>query len=530
MGKYLRQHFVHFCLALAAVGGCSYGLSQQQLVYNLSTEPRSLDPAIANGVPEAHVILNLIEGLTRTDADGKPRPAIAQKWEISPDQLTYTFHLREAKWSNGEPVTADDFVYGWRRALAPETAGEYAYQLFFVKGAEDFNARKTTDPQSIAVKAVDARTLEVKLRAPTPFFLSVLAHYAYSPLKESWIKAHPDWSTKPSEYLCDGPFTLAEWRHNDRLILKKNPSYYNAAAVNLSSVLMRMITNDSTALLEFEAGKIDLTYSVPLPDLPRLKQQGLLKTAPHLGTYYIAVANQKKPLNDARVRKALALTINRRQITDAILRSGQKPALAFVPPGITMNGKDFRDSAGDLFREDVAKGQKLLAEAGYPKGRGFPKLKYLYNDNEGHRTIAQALQNMWQTNLGIQIDLDVQEWKVYSQNKQKHNFQLARAGWIADYYDPVNFLDMYHTGAGNNDIDYSNPEYDRLVHESQVTTDTVKRTKLLHQAERKLIADDMAVIPIYFYKLNYLEKPYVKGLVMNALGYMYFDGVKIQRK
>lgn len=508
----------------------SEGFAQQQLVYNLGTEPRSLDPAVANGVPEAHCILNLIQGLTRLDEAGKPIPAMAEKWDISDDLKTYTFHLRDAKWSNGEPVTAQDFVFGWHRALDPKTAGEYAYQLFFVEGAEAFNAGKSTDFSSVGINALDPKTVQVKLQTPTPFFLSVLAHYAYSPLKEHWIKLHPEWASRPNEYLCNGPFIISEWKHNDRLVYKRNPQYYNAAAVKLDSVVMLMIKNDSTAMLQFEAGKVDLTYTVPLPDLPRLLKEKKAQIKPHLGTYYIGVANQKKPLNDARVRKALSLAINRKQITDAILRGGQQPALAFVPPGIETGSGDYRKTTGDLFKEDVAHAKKLLADAGYPNGRGFPRIRYLYNDKESHRTIAQALQHMWLTNLGIKLDLDVQEWKVYSQNKAKHNYQLIRSGWIADYFDPINFLDMYHSNAGNNDIEYKNPEYDKLIEQSRQTTDTAARMKMLQAAERKLISDDMAILPIYYYNLPLQQKPYVKGLVMNALGYMYFDGVTIEGK
>jgi oligopeptide transport system substrate-binding protein len=502
--------------------------AEQRLVFNLSVEPKSLDPHRANGVPEAHVILNLVEGLTRTDEKGDAVPAIAESWKISTDGRSYTFQLRPSQWSNGEPVTAGDFVFAWRRCLQPEIASEYAYHLFFLEGAEDFNAGRTTDPATIGVEAATTATLKVRLRAPTPFFLSALAHYAYAPLNQSWVDTHPEWASKPSEYLCNGPFTLSAWRHSDRIVMKRNPRYYDASKVRLETLEMAMVRNDSTALLEWDAGRIDLTNSVPLPDIPRLKSEGKYNSAPYLGTYYVNFNHSRKPFNDARVRHAFALAINRDQITQSILRGGQKPALAFIPPGIENHGADFREAGGNLFREDATEAQRLLAEAGYPKGRGFPRVKYLYNDMENHRVIAQALQHMWQSTLGVHVDLEVQEWKVFLQNRRQLNYQMSRAGWIGDYFDPVTFLDIFLSRSGNNDIGYSNPEFDALMEECKATTEPEKRIARMRDAERQLIARDMVVAPMYFYVREYLCKPYVKGVQMNALGYIYFRGAHIE--
>lgn len=504
--------------------------AEQKLVYNLSLEPKTLDPHGATGVKEAHVILNLIEGLTRTDEKGQAIPAMAERWEVSPDQRTYTFHLRQAAWSNGEPVTADDFVFAWRRMLDPATAAEYAHQLFFLEGAEEFNAGRSKDPSTIGVKALSTGTLEVRLRNPAPFFPNVTAHYAYSPLKESWVRAHPSWPSSPSEYLVNGPFRLAEWRHNDRIVLKKNPRYYRASEVTLETVEMPMVKNASTALQLWESGRIDLIEGdIPLPDIPRLKREGKFRTSPYLGTYFVSFNTQRKPFDDPRVRKAFALVLNREQITRAILRGGQPPAYGMVPLGIETPKGDFRKAGGDLFKEDVAQARRLLAEAGYPNGRGFPRVKYLYNDLEMHRTLAEAFQAMWRQHLGVQVDLQVKEWKVFLQDRHEHNYQLARHGWIGDYPDPLTFLDIFTSRSGNNDPAYSNPEFDRLVEEAQATTDTARRLELFHAAERKLILEDMAVAPVYFYVNQILLKDRVKGLVHNPLGYMYFDKVRVTR-
>lgn len=501
---------------------------EQRIVFNLGVEPKTLDPHQAQGEPEGHVILNVIEGLTRTDAQGHPVPAIAERWETSDDGLMYRFFLREARWSHGAPVTADDFVFGWRRCLAPETAGPYAYQLFFVAGAEDYNSGKVSDPAAVAVRAVTSRTLEVRLRGPAPFFPAVLAHYAYSPLPEAHIKAHPDWARTPEHYPSNGPFRLTEWRHNDRLTLVRNPEYYAADRVRLETLVMTMITNESTALLQWEAGALDILNSLPLPDIPRLMREGKYRSAPFLATYYVLFNHSARPFDDPRVRRAFSLAIDRDQITSAILRGGQQPARALVPPGIEMAGGDFRATSGDLFRENADEARRLLAEAGYPGGRRFPRVKYLYNDREDHRLIAQALQGMWLSTLGVRVDLDVQDWKVFLQNRKQGNYQFARAGWIGDYLDPVNFLDMYTSNAGNNDAFYKNPEFDRLIAEAGMTADTTRRVNLLREAEAMLIGRDMAVAPIYFYVREFAQKPHVKGVVRNPVGNIYFDGAFVE--
>jgi oligopeptide transport system substrate-binding protein len=522
---YLVRHFT--VLLLLAL--CASAPADRRITFNLSGEPKTIDPHLATGVLDAYVINELIEGLTTLDEKGLPQPAMAERWDVSPDGKTYTFHLRQAKWTNGEPVTAADFVFGWRRSLAPETASEYAYQVFLVEGAEEYNSGKTKDPATVGVRAIAPDTLEVKLKNPTPYFLSLLAHIAYAPAPEKVVRANPRWASDPATYVGNGPFTLAEWRHNDRIVLKKNPAYYAADSVKLDGIDMTMIANESTALLQWEGGKVDIleTY-VPLPDVPRLKKEGKLQVAPYLGTYYVAVQNAQKPFNDVRVRKAFALALNRRQITESILRQGQPPALALVPPGITLqDGKDYRKSGGDLFKEDIAEAKRLLAEAGYPNGRGFPRVKYLFNDIQQHRTIGEALQQMWQQNLGVKVDLQVQEYKVYLQNLHAENYQLARAGWIGDFLDPVAFLDMYVTGAGNNDFKYSSAEFDKLVADSRATTDTVARMELLRKAEKKAIGDDMAVIPLFFYIDPFLQKPNIKGVVRNPLGYVYLKGATI---
>ncbi len=526
-----KQLFVPVLAAMAifVMAPAAYSAT---VTYNLSGEPKTLDSALATGVLESHVITQLIEGLVRLDENGQATPGTAEKWEISDNKTSYTFFLRDAQWSNGDAVTAGDFVFGWTRTLAPATAAEYAYQLYPVKGAEAYNKGQNSDPAAVGVTVENSKVLTVTLKNPTPYFLSLLGHYAFNPLNEKWVGAHPDWALTPAEYLVNGPFQLAEWRHRDQITLKKNPQYYAADKVRLDEIIMTMISNEATALLQWETGKIDIIEThIPLPDVPRLKKQGVLQTVPYLGTYYVALQHEKKPFDDPRVRRAFALAVDREQITRAILRGGQPEALALVPPGIDIEGVgDYRKSTGDLFKQNVAEAKKLLAAAGYPNGRGLPPVRYTYNDLQMHRTIGEALQRMWLENLGVRVQLQVQEYKVYIQTLHSKNFQTLRAGWIGDFIDPTAFLDMFVSGAGNNSFNYSSDVFDGLLQKSRQTTDTVARTALLRQAEKQLIAEDMAVIPLFYYVNHYLQKPHVKGVVRNPTGTLDFREAYLDSK
>jgi len=500
----------------------SPAFAAQRVVFNLSGEPKTLDPHLATGVLESHVINQMYEGLIRTDEKGLAVPGMANRWDVSSDGTSYTFYLRTAKWSNGEAVTAHDFVYGWRRCLNPATAAEYAYQLYHIQGAEEYNRGKGT-AESIAVAAESDSVLTVKLKHPAPYFPALTGHFAYFPLNEKWVAAHADWASDPAGFLGNGAFKLTDWRHRDRIILQKNGQYYDAGLVKLDEIEMTMVANESTALMQWETGKFDIITQVPLPDVPRLKAARQLQVTPYLGVYYVALNQGQKPFNDTRVRKAFSLAIDRAQITKAILRGGQQEAYGVVSPGIELPGiGDYRKTTGDLFKQDVAEAKKLLAAAGYPNGRGLPPVKYTYNDLEMHRTVGEALQRMWLENLGVRVTLQVQEYKVYIQTLHSKNFQMARAGWIADFANPAAFLDMFMSSAGNNSFNYNSPEFDGLLAKSRQATDIKTQTALLQQAEKKLIRDDMVVAPIYFYTNQFLQKPHVKGVIWNPLGNVDF--------
>jgi len=513
------------CLGCGLAAGVSQAQARQTLVYNLQTEPETLDPAKATGIPEADVILNCMDGLVSNDADGRAIPALAQSWEITSDGLTYTFHLREAKWSNGDPVAARDFVESWIRVLAPETAAEYASQLYYIAGARAFNEGRTSDSSTVAIRALDDRTLRVVLTDPAPYFLSMLAHTVFMPFHRKTAALTPrEWRIDPPAYLCTGPFRLWKWESQSRIVLERNPLYWDAKSVALDELVMMMIPIESSAWAAFESGQLDLAGRPPLSVVKRLKAENRIRFAPTIGCYYVNFNCKAKPFDDPRVRRALALAIDRRLITQFITQSSEKPALALVPPGIKdADGKrDFRDEGGDLFKDaHYDEARRLLAEAGYPSGRGLPAIGFLFNTAETHKDIATEMQHRWKKELGVEVELQNTEWKVYLRRLRAGEYQMGRGGWIGDFLDPMTFLDTFTTESGNNNPHWSNKAYDGSIAQAKKELDPVKRMKTLHEAEAILI-QDMPLAPIYFYTRPYLEKPGVRGIVRTPLGTTYF--------
>jgi oligopeptide transport system substrate-binding protein len=508
-------------------------LADGVLHYNIATEPETLDPTKATGIPEATVIINCFDGLVRTDPSGNEIvPRVAERWDISPDGRTYTFHLRESFWSDGRPVTAGDFEFAFKRLLDPAQAAEYAIMLFPIDAAEDYISGKEKDPSHVGVRALDPQTLEIRLRAATPFFLKLLPHQTYMPLPRHVVENNPDWALSPQTYVCNGAFTLAEWRHHDRLMFKKNPRHWDARNVALDELIFRTIESVSTELAMFETGELDMTYQVPTESIARARKSPDFRSFPQIGTYFFCFNTKRRPFDDPRVRRAFALAVDRRVIADKICQGGERPALAFVSPSIRdADGRsDFRDVGGDLFRApDVETARRLLAEAGYPGGRGFPHVAYFYNDDERHRKIALVLQNMWKKNLGVLVELRVEEWKVLLTHRRSGGYDVCRHGWTGDYADPMTFLDMFITGSGLNDCKWSNAEYDRLIAAAREELDPAKRMALLHTAE-KVLMDEMPIAPLFYYVTLYMQKPYASGIVRNALGYVYFDRARIGSK
>ena len=515
---------------------------KQVITYNLGAEPKTLDPGTNEAVDGATVVVNAFDGLTRLDAHDNPVPAVAEKWDVSSDGKKYTFHLKKGiLWSDGKEVTAKDFEYAWKRALAPETASGYAYQLYYLKNGEAYNTGKITDPNQVGVKAIDNYTLEVELDYPASYFLSLTAFPTYMPLRKDVVEANPDsWFRNPDTYICNGPFKMKEWRPKDQITFVKNEKYWNADKIKLQEIDFKMIEQATSSLAAFKTGQMDFIEGPPSQEIPKLLADGTAKIYPYLGTYFYCVnisdkaekvnADVAKVLKDARVRKAIALAINRKEIVEKVTKGGQIPATSFVPPSIAENkeGKDFKDKDYYPAEGNVAEAKKLLAEAGYPDGKGFPTITLLYNTSQGHQNIAMAVQDMLRKNLGINIELQNQEWKVFQATRSNKDYEIARHGWIGDYVDPMTFLDMWTTTSGQNDAGWANSKYDELIKKAKLDSNQANRMKYMHEAE-DILMDEMPVIPIYYYTNIVCIKDYVKNVHKSPLGMVYFDDTYIAK-
>jgi oligopeptide transport system substrate-binding protein len=490
------------------------GNREQILHLANGTEPESIDPQIVTGVPEHNVIVALTEGLVTEDpVDLHPVPGTAESWDISGDGLVYTFHLREnAKWTNGDPVTAHDFVRSFRRILNPQLACEYAYMLFLMKNAEAFNSGELKDETQIGARAIDDHTLEITLNSAAPYFLSLLNHYTWFPVHMPTIEKHGgpfdrgnQW-TKPGNFVSNGPFRLKEWRLNDVLVVEKNPDYWDADTVKLKEIRFYPIESVETQDRAFRAGQLHNTYETLPAKIEDYQKNspGLLHIDPYLGSYFYRINTTNKPFDDVRVRRALAMAIDRETIVKNVTRGGQIPANFFTPPG----------TAGYTTRariaSDVEEAKRLLAEAGYPNGEGFPKTSIIFNTSENHRAIAAAIQEMWRKNLNIDIELNNQEWKVYLDAQRGLNYFVSRAGWIGDYVDPNSFLDMWTSWSQQNQTGWSSEAYDELIKKAGETSDAAARIEYFQQAEEILMAE-APIIPIYIYTRVYLLDKGVKG-------------------
>jgi oligopeptide transport system substrate-binding protein len=524
----------------------------QKVSYNLGADPQTIDPGLNSSVEGGTVIVNAFEGLVDIDANEKPVPGVAKSWTISPDGLTYTFTLRkDAKWSDGKGVTAKDFEYAWKRALDPATASDYAYQLYYLKNAQGYNesaapakdktpgvAPATKD--QVGVQAVDDYTLKVTLASPTPYFLSLTAFPTYMPLRQDVVEKDPKgWATKASTYISNGAFNMTDWKLKATMTFTKNPNYWNKANIKLDSITYYMLDQETSATAAFTTGQVDINDLIPVAQKPSLIANGTAKNYPYLGTYYYdincgdkATANSAavtKALKDVRVREALNLAIDKQALVTNVTKGGEIAATSYVPTGIKdNNGKDFKNKDYMPATGDVAKAQQLLKDAGYPGGVGFPTIEILYNTSQNHQNIAAAVQDMWKKNLGINVTLRNVERKVQLADGQTEQFQILRNGWIADYADPMTFLDMWETGNGQNYSGYSNPAYDKLIQAAKAETDAAKRMTDMHEAEAILMTD-FPVIPLYYYT-NVVEiKSYVKDLHKSPLGFVYFQNTYIDK-
>jgi len=522
----LRTLSIFFISALliACTGGESNvtaGNRDGVLHYGNGSEPQGLDPHVVTGVPENHLIRALFEGLAvKNPYTLEPEPGVAESWEFSEDGRVITFHINPAaRWSNGDPMTAEDYVWSWKRALDPAMGNLYAYMLFPVKNAEAYATGKLDDPGELGIKALDKLTFEVTLNEPTPYFLQLMDHYSTFAVHRATIEKFgkstdrfTKW-TRVENMVSNGPFKLVDWRLNRRIVMDKSETYWDADKVKLKSVVFYPTENIVSEERMFRAGQLHYTAAVPLEKIPvyEAQENSPYVQAPYLGTYFFLINIGRPPVDDVRVRQALSMAVDRQTLADTVLQKSVFPAYSITPPG-TLGYQPPK-----LFGYDIEKARALLAEAGYPNGEGWPGLEITYNTSESHRKIAVALQQMWKTALNIDITIANQEWKVYLDSVTQMDFQIARRGWIGDYVDPNNFLDLYLAGGGNNNTGYADPRYDELILRKAPQAKTKEERFALFNEAETMMMEEMPIIPIYTYTSKHLIHPSVKGMPSNLM-------------
>ena len=514
---------------------------------NFASEPMTMDPALNSTVDGGVMANHLFEGLmkwqdTGEEADGSDgtvdnaeltygQAESYDKVENEDGTVTYTFHLRDGiKWSDGKDVTAGDFEYAWKRLVDPATAADYSYMLDSVVNANEIIAGEK-DPSELAAKAIDDKTFEVTITTDVPYFEEICAFPAAMPVRQDIIEEKGDqWTFDPSTYISNGSYKLTEWTHNSQIVMAKNENYYDYENLGPDTITFKLMDDANAMLSGFKSGELDFIQDAPQAELPSLIASGDMKILNYLGTYYVCFQTQKAPFDNPKVREAFTLAVDRTYIVDKVTQSGQVEASGYVPSGISdADGGDFRAEGGDYYKPTDAdyeanceKARQLLAEAGYPNGEGFPVVEYLYNTSDAHKAVAEALQNMWEQELGVTVTLNNQEWAAFLQTRKNGDYSIARNGWISDYNDPISFLDMWMTGGGNNDAQYANPEYDNIIKQAKATSDATERMKLLHQAEDILVGQDYVVNPLYFYTQKYMLADGIEGTYYCPLGYFFF--------
>lgn len=485
---------------------------QQVFVRNINTEPASIDPQLVEESAGSEIVNDLFEGLFSLDGEGKLVPAGALSYEVDQSGTVYTFKLRpEAKWSNGDPVTAADYVYGWQRAADPKTASQYSWfiELMGLKNAGDVLQGKLP-PSELGVKALDEHTLQVTLKSPTSFFLKTLAHYTTFPAHKATIEKFGQEWVKPGNIVSNGAYVLKEWTPNERLIAERNPSYWNNAKTVINKVLYLEIASETAGYNRYRSGELHYT-TYPLEQYRKIKQEspGELVNVPILASYYYVFNTKRKPFDDVRVRRALSLAIDREVITDKILGQGQIAAYSFTPP--IVDGFELKKPESQLMTKAarIEKAKALLTEAGYGPGKPL-SVDILYNTNEGHKRIALAVASMWKQNLGVNAVLNNMEWKTMVSTLNEGDFNVSRYGWNGDYNDASTFLDIMSSSSSANSGQWKSTEYDALLAKAHDSMDAAERTRLYQEAEA-LIDKEAPIAPIYFSVKSRLLKPFVKG-------------------
>lgn len=487
------------------------GPAPKILLFGNGAEPQDLDPQTVTGVPENKLINALFEGLVSYgEGSTETVPGVAESWDISPDGLTYTFHLRnDARWSNGDPVTATDFSRSYQRLLTPSVAAEYAYKFNAVVGAEEFQQGRLKDFAQVGIRAIDSRTLEIRLKYRVPYLIEAMKHYAWFPVhiptveKFGGLNTRGTGWTRPENFVGNGPFVLKSWRPNQKIVTTRSPTYWDRGIVQLDEIHFFPTENLETEERMFRTGQLHKTYELPAAKIDVYQRDfpESFRSDPYYGSYFFRFNVTRKPLNDLRVRRALSLAIDRDSLVRNVVRGGMQPAHGFTPPTA-------KYTARAKLSGDLTEARRLLAEAGFPEGRGFPRIELLYNTHENHRRVCEALQEMWRQNLGIEVGLLNQEWKVYIRSMDVLDFDMARGGWIGDYFDPNTFYDTFITDGGNNRTGWSNARYDQLLRDTGQAPDETARMELYQEME-KILMRELPIMPVYFYRKIYALSPKV---------------------
>ncbi len=499
----------------------------KELSVQVGPNPETIDPALNSAVDGGNMLLHAFECLLTVDQEGKIAPGQAESWEVDEeDGLTWTFHLRDGlKWSDGSDLTANDFVYSWRRVCDPEVAAPYAETVLgMVKG---FDEAIDGNLEALAVTAVDDKTLQVELSAPCTYFDSLAAFATLSPVQEATVEANGEaWAIDAATYVSNGPFYVTEWVPDSYILMSKNPYYWNADAIKLGSIRWNLIEDSNAAYSAYQNGEVLMIKDVPTEEIPSLEGNEEFHVEPIIGTYYISYNDQVEPFNNPLVRKALNLAIDREYVANTLMQGTYSPATNFMGPGWKdTDGTDFCEKAngGQPYLSataDIEGAKAALAEAGYPDGEGLPVLHYSTNDAGYHKVVAEYLQQAWKE-IGVDLEVEIVEWSSFTPQRRAGDYEIARNGWVGDYSDPSNMLDLLYSSNGNNDGKYASEEYDAAMDIARSTIDVAERSAALHQAEDIMMADS-ACCPLAYYNDFWLQSPKITGAWHSAYGYWHF--------
>ena len=504
----------------------------KELAIQVGPTPETIDPALNSSNDGGNMLQHLAEGLLKMDKNGNMIPGLAESYEVSDDGLTYTFKLRKGlKWSDGSDLTAKDFVYSWKRVADPNTAAPYGQDVLGkVKGYEEAAGGNI---DALAVSAPDDTTFVVELANPVPFFDRIAAFSTLVPVQEATIEANGDaWTLSPETNVTAGPYKLAEFTDGDRIVLEKNENYWDKDSITFDKITYRLIEDPNAAYTAYKQGEVSMIKSVPSEEIPALKGTEEFHVDPLMGIYYLSFNTAKKPFDNEYVRMALALVIDRDYVANTVMQGTYLPANKMIGPGVSDAAPDSSFEkvteekytkgvgSGD-YEADVAKAKELLAKAGYPDGQGFPTIEYSTNDQGYHKSVAEYLQNVWKEKLGINTDIAIKEWKVFTADRRAGNYDVARNGWVMDWNDPSNLLNLFVTGSGNNDGKISIPEYDELMEKASTTMNVDERFDYLHKAEQ-LLLDHAALTPVAYYTDFYLQSTKLKDTWHSPYGYWFF--------